>query len=62
MKFKFDSGLLSFEKMSDAWTAHQELELTYKTRGVPLKKPSKITDYDWDFYKSTRMIKAQFLF
>lgn len=45
MKFKFDSGLLSFEKMSDAWTAHRELELIHKTSGDPLKKPSKITDY-----------------
>ena len=30
MKFKFDSGLLSFEIMSDAWTADQELELIQK--------------------------------
>ena len=30
MKFKFDSGLLSLEKMSDAWTADQELELIQK--------------------------------
>ena len=49
MKFKFDSGLLSFEKMSDAWTAHRELVLIHKTSGDPLKKPSKITDYNWDF-------------
>ena len=30
MKFKFDSGLLSFEKMSDAWTTHRELDLVQK--------------------------------
>ena len=49
MKFKFDSGLLSFEKMSDAWTAHRKLELIYKISGDPLKKPFKITDYKCDF-------------
>ena len=49
MKFKFDSGLLSFKKMSDAWTAHRELVLIHKTSGGPLKKPSKILDYKWDF-------------
>ena len=26
LKFKFKSELLSFEKMSDAWTDHRELE------------------------------------
>ena len=31
--------------MSDVWTDHRELELTHKTSGAPLKKPSKITDY-----------------
>ena len=46
---KFNSGLLNFEKMSDAWTAHRELVLNQKTSGDPLKKPSKITDYNWDF-------------
>jgi len=46
---KFNSGLLNFEKMSDAWTAHRELVLIHKTSGDPLKKPSKITDYNWDF-------------
>ena len=49
MKLKFYSGLLSFEKMSDTWTEHRELELIHKTSGDPLKKPSKITDYNWDF-------------
>ena len=49
MKFKFDSGLLNFEKMSEAWTAHRELILIHKTSGDPLKKPSKITDNKWDF-------------
>ena len=47
MDFKFNSGLLNFEKMSDAWTAHRELVLIHKTSGDPLKKPSKITDYNW---------------
>ncbi|MDP7405962.1 MAG: hypothetical protein QF495_04290 [SAR324 cluster bacterium] len=46
LDFKFNSRLLNFEKMSDAWTANRELELTYKTSGAPLKKPSKITDYN----------------
>ena len=46
---KFNSGLLNFEKMSDAWTAYRELVLIYKTSGDPFKKPSKITDYNWDF-------------
>ena len=45
LEYKFDSGLLSFEKMSDAWTAHRELVLIHKISGDPLKKPSKITDY-----------------
>ena len=49
LDFKFNSGLLNFEKMSDAWTAHRELVLIHKTSGDPLKKPSKITDYNWDF-------------
>ena len=62
LDFKFNSGLLNFEKMSDAWTAHRELVLIHKTSGDSLKKPSEIKDYSWDFYKSTRMIKAQFLF
>ncbi len=45
LEFKFDSGLLNFEKMSDAWKVHRELELIQKISGDPLKKPSKITDY-----------------
>ena len=49
LDFKFNSGLLNFEKMSDAWTAYRELELNHKSSGDPLKKPSKITDYNWDF-------------
>ena len=49
LNFKFESELLSLEKMSDAWTAHRELVLFHKTSGDPLKKPSKITDYNWDF-------------
>ena len=49
LEFKFASGLLNFEKMSDAWTVHRELELIHKISGEPLKKPSKITDYNWDF-------------
>ena len=49
LDFKFYSGLLNFEKMSDAWTAHRDLLLIQKTIGDPLKKPSKITDYNWDF-------------
>ncbi len=28
LDFKFNSGLLNFEKMSDAWMVHRELELT----------------------------------
>ena len=48
LDFKFNSGLLNFEKMSDAWTAHWELVLIHKTSGDPLKKPSKITDYNVD--------------
>ena len=44
MKYKFDSGLLNFDKMNDAWISHRELELIHKTSGDPLKKPSKITD------------------
>ena len=51
LDFKFNSGLLNFEKMSDAWTAHRELVLIHKTSGDPLKKPFKITDYNWDFLK-----------
>ncbi len=47
LEYKFDSGLLNFEKMSDAWMAHQELVLIHKTSGDPFKKPSKITDYNW---------------
>ena len=47
LDFKFNSGLLNFEKMSDAWTSHQELVLIRKISGDPLKKPSKITDYNW---------------
>ena len=46
LDFKINSGLLNFEKMSDAWTAHRELVLIHKTSGDPLKKPSKITDYN----------------
>ena len=46
LDFKFNSGLLNFEKMSDAWTAHRELVSIHKTSGDPLKKPSKITDYN----------------
>ena len=46
MKFKFDSGLLSFEKMSDDWRTHRELQLIHKISGDPLKKPFKITDYN----------------
>ncbi len=49
LEYKFDSGLLNFEKMSDAWTAHRELEFTHIFSGEPLKKPSKITDYNLDF-------------
>ena len=49
LDFKFNSGLLNFEKMSDAWTAYRELVLIHKSSGGPLKKPSKITDYNWDF-------------
>ncbi len=49
LDFKFNSGLLNFEKMSDAWTAHRELVLIHKTIGDLLKKPSKIKDYNWDF-------------
>ena len=49
LEYKFDSRLLNFEKMSDAWRAHRELVLIHKTSGDPLKKPSKITDYNWDF-------------
>ena len=30
LDFKFNSGLLNFEKMSDAWTAHRELVLIQK--------------------------------
>jgi len=45
LEYKFDSGLLNFEKMSDAWTVHRELEFTQKISGEPLKKPSKIKDY-----------------
>ena len=47
LDFKFNSGLLNFEKMSDAWTAYRELVLILKSSGGPLKKPSKITDYNW---------------
>ena len=49
LDFKFNSGLLNFEKMSDAWMAHREFVLIHKTSGDPPKKPSKITDYNWDF-------------
>ena len=46
LEFKFDWGLLNFEKMSDAWMADRELVLIHKTSGDPLKKPSKIIDYN----------------
>ena len=49
LDFKFNSGLLNFKKMSDASTAHRELVLIHKISGDPLKKPSKIIDYNWDF-------------
>ena len=45
MKFKFESGLLSFDKMNDPWMDHRESELIHKISGDPLKNPSKITDY-----------------
>ena len=47
LDFKLNSGLLTFEKMSDAWTAPRELVLIHKTSGDPLKKPSYITDFKW---------------
>ena len=47
LDFKFNSGLLNFEKMSDAWTANRKLVIIHKASGDPLKKPSKITDYNW---------------